>query len=79
MSDDGSLTANDKFLLIMTGIGSPGICAGVMLQFILKSRCTKLSFCCKACECDRDVLPAGQVVLDTSALSSIGGMTASTH
>ena len=61
-----SLDSSESFVLSMTGITMAGALVGVVLQFLLKSRCTRLQ--CGPCSCERDVLPASQVELDTSSI-----------
>lgn len=63
------LSGSEVFLLIMTGIGFVGACLGLVLNFVLKSRCTEIK-CCGG-YCIRDVLPADRSDLDTTAIESI--------
>ena len=60
------LAPSEEFMIYMTAIGAGAALVGVVLQFILKSRCTRLRCC--GIECDRDVLPADQAALNTSDL-----------
>ena len=55
MEEDG-LSGSEQFMLIAGGITMLGACVGMTYQFILKSRCSKLSFCWKCAECDRQVV-----------------------
>ena len=55
MDEDG-LSGSEQFMLIAGGITMLGACVGMTYQFILKSRCSKLSLCWKCAECDRQVV-----------------------
>ena len=46
-----------------------GACVSITYSFILRSRCTQIS-CCGA-SCTRDVLPADQSQLDTTAMQHV--------
>ena len=63
------LTGSEVFMLIMAGISFLGAYVGITYSFILRSRCTHIS-CCGA-SCTRDVLPANQSQLDTSAMQQV--------
>jgi hypothetical protein len=63
------LTGSEVFMLIMAGISFLGACVGITYSFILRSRCTQIS-CCGA-SCTRDVLPADQSQLDTTAMQQV--------
>jgi hypothetical protein len=53
MSED-SLNGSEQFMLITGGIAAAGACLAMILQFILKSRCSRIRCC--GVECDRQVL-----------------------
>ena len=63
------LSGSEVFMLIMAGISFVGACVGITYSFILRSRCTHIA-CCGA-SCTRDVLPADQSQLDTTALQQV--------
>jgi hypothetical protein len=58
----------ETFVLSMAALGMGGALIGVILQFLLKSRCTRLQ--CGPCQCERDVLPPQNAQLDTSTIPS---------
>ena len=53
----------EEFTLIMALMAFVGSCIGLTLQFIIKSRCTRLSCCGRECIV-RDVVPANQTTLE---------------
>ena len=53
MSED-SLNGSEQFMLITGGIAAAGACLAMVLQFILKSRCSRIRCC--GVECDRQVI-----------------------
>lgn len=53
MSED-SLNGSEQFMLITGGIAAAGACLAMILQFILKSRCSRIRCC--GVECDRQVI-----------------------
>jgi hypothetical protein len=73
--DRTSLTSSELMIVILSGIAAAGACVGAVLQFVVRSRCTKLSCFCRTCECDRDVVASEDAVrLDTSALQNISSV-----
>jgi hypothetical protein len=64
------------FTLYMALIASGMTCMGIFLNFIIKSRCTRLSCCGRECIV-RDVVPAEQAALDLSQIPAprFGGAT----
>ena len=70
------LSGSEVFMLIMAGISFVGACVGITYSFILRSRrwCTHIA-CCGA-SCTRDVLPADQSQLDTTALQQVAARIA---
>ena len=58
MSDSGNTTDNlsgsEQFMLISGGIATAGACLGMILQFVLKSRCVTIKCC--GLQCDRSVV-----------------------
>ena len=49
----------EEFTLYMAMLAFAGSCVAMTLQFVIKSRCTRLSCCGRECII-RDVLPADQ-------------------
>ena len=49
----------EEFTIYMALIAFAGSCVVAMLQFVIKSRCTRLSCCDRECIV-RDVVPASQ-------------------
>ena len=49
-SDTDSLSGSEQFMLISGGIAAAGACLGMILQFVLKSRCTSIRCCGIMCE-----------------------------
>ena len=62
------MDGSETFVLSMAALGMGGALIGVILQFLLKSRCTRLQ--CGPCQCERDVLPPQNAELDTSTIPS---------
>ena len=58
MSDSGNTTDNlsgsEQFMLISGAIAAGGACLGMILQFVLKSRCVTIKCC--GLQCDRSVV-----------------------
>ena len=49
-SENDSLSGSEQFMLISGGIAAGGACLGMILQFVLKSRCTSIRCCGIMCE-----------------------------
>ena len=49
-----NLSGSQQFMLISGGIATAGACLGMILQFILKSRCVTIR--CFGLQCDRSVV-----------------------
>ena len=49
-SENDSLSGSEQFMLISGGIAAAGACLGMILQFVLKSRCTTIKCCGLHCE-----------------------------
>lgn len=65
------LTSSELMVVLLAAIGFTAACFATLMQFILRSRCTRIKLPC-GCECDRDVVSAEQATtLDTSSLSSV--------
>ena len=64
-----ALGGSEQFLLISLAITAAGASLAAILQFVLKSRCTRIRMGCL--ECDRDVVAAEAATIDTTALSNI--------
>ena len=54
MSSSDDLTGSEQFMLISGAIAASGACLGMILQFVLKSRCTSIRCC--GLECQRNVV-----------------------
>ena len=48
------LSGSQQFMLISGGIATTGACLGMILQFVLKSRCVTIRCC--GIQCDRSVV-----------------------
>ena len=48
--NDNTLTGSEQFMLISGAIAAGGACLGMILQFVLKSRCTSIRCCGIMCE-----------------------------
>ena len=73
--EDMTLTGSELMIIILSSIAAAGACISAVLQFVVRSRCTKLSCCWHACECDRDVVSSEDAVrLDTTALQNISSV-----
>ena len=48
--NDNTLTGSEQFMLISGAIAAGGACLGMILQFVLKSRCTTIKCCGLHCE-----------------------------
>ena len=70
MNDSGNTTDNlsgsQQFMLISGGIATAGACLGMILQFVLKSRCVTIRCC--GLQCDRSVveLQAADLEINTT-------------
>ena len=53
-SEDQGLNGSEQFMLISGGIATAAACMGMLLQFVLKSRCSRIRCC--GIECDRQVI-----------------------
>ena len=53
-SENQSLSESEQFMLISGAIAAGGACLGMILQFVLKSRCT--TFKCCGIMCERSVV-----------------------
>ena len=53
MSED-SLNGSEQFMLISGAMAAAGACLAMILQFVLKSRCSRIKCC--GIECDRQVI-----------------------
>ena len=51
---ENELNGSEQFMLITGGIAAAGACLAMVLQFILKSRCSRIRCC--GVECDRQVI-----------------------
>jgi hypothetical protein len=49
-SENDSLSGSEQFMLISGGIAAAATCLGMILQFVLKSRCTTIKCCGLHCE-----------------------------
>ena len=49
-----NLSGSQQFMLISGGIATAGACLGMILQFVLKSRCVTIKCC--GLVCDRSVV-----------------------
>ena len=58
------LEKNSAFFLSLAAM--LGACFGVLLQYLRASRCRTIKCC--GMECERDVLPPDQAMVDTSAV-----------
>ena len=54
MSSVDTLSGTEQFMLISGAIAAGGACLGMVLQFVLKSRCTTIKCC--GIKCDRAVV-----------------------
>ena len=54
MSSGDTLSGSEQFMLISGGIAAGGACLGMILQFVLKSRCVTIKCC--GLQCDRSVV-----------------------
>ena len=52
--NDNTLTGSEQFMLISGAIAAGGACLGMILQFVLKSRCTTIKCC--GLQCERSVV-----------------------
>ena len=61
-----SLSGSEQFMLISGGIAAGGACLGMILQFVLKSRCVTIRCC--GLQCDRSVveLEAADLEINTT-------------
>ena len=53
-SENDSLTGSEQFMLISGALATGGMCLGMILQFVLKSRCVSIKCC--GIECQRNVV-----------------------
>ena len=53
-SENDSLNGSEQFMLISGGIAATATCLGMILQFVLKSRCVSIKCC--GIECQRNVV-----------------------
>ena len=73
------LTSSELMVVLLAAIGFTGVCFATTMQFILRSRCTRIKLPC-GCECDRDVVSSEQATtLDTSSLTSGPAAQGSLH
>jgi hypothetical protein len=49
-SENQGLSGSEQFMLISGGIAAGGACLGMILQFVLRSRCTTIKCCGLICE-----------------------------
>ena len=66
-SDTDNLTGTEQFMLISGGIAAAGACLGMILQFVLKSRCTSIRCC--GLQCERSVVDLGASDLEIGTRS----------
>ena len=63
------MPVSEPTLLVIFGLSLSAL--GVFLNYLVRSRCSKLSICCKAIECEREVVSGDQAItLDTSTLQT---------
>ena len=48
--NEEGLSGSEQFMLISGGIAAAGACLGMLLNFVLKSRCTTIKCCGIMCE-----------------------------
>ena len=74
MSEPESLTGSEQMVVILAGVAFAATCTAACMQFILRSRCTRIR-CCYCAECERDVVSReAATTLDTSQLQSVGSL-----
>ena len=49
-----TLSGSEQFMLISGGMAAAGACLAMVLQFVLKSRCSRIRMC--GMECERQVI-----------------------
>ena len=54
MEENNGLSGSEQFMLISGAIAAAGACLGMILSFVLKSRCTTIKCC--GFECERSVV-----------------------
>ena len=73
MGEPESLTGSEQMVVILAGVAFAATCTAACMQFILRSRCTRIR-CCGA-ECERDVVSReAATTLDTSQLQNVGSL-----
>ena len=63
--DDSTLSGSEQFMLISGGMAAAGACLAMVLQFVLKSRCSRIQMC--GMECDRQVIDISASDTDITA------------
>jgi hypothetical protein len=67
-SETESLSGSEQFMLISGGIAAAGACLGMILQFVLRSRCTTIKCC--GIMCERSVLDLEAIDLEIGTHSA---------
>eukprot|EP00966_Prymnesium_polylepis_P140054 3235251-Prymnesium_polylepis.1 len=67
-SETENLSGSEQFMLISGAIATAGACLGMILQFVLKSRCTTIK--CLGMQCERSVVDLEASDLEIGTRSS---------